>query len=112
MKVALPDRAEIIQCIREVAIQLGAQKAILFGSFARGTETKRSDIDVVFVEDTEDEFLDRIGRYLGLLRNRETLKVFDIDVLVYTPEEIERMLSEGNRFIRRVLKEGLTVYES
>ncbi len=112
MKAVLPERDEIIQCIRAVAEEAGSRKAILFGSFARQTATRHSDIDLVFIEDTEEEFLDRIGRYLRLLRQRQALKAFDIDVLVYTPQELQRMLAEGNGFVKRLLKEALVVYES
>ncbi|RME68121.1 MAG: nucleotidyltransferase domain-containing protein, partial [Nitrospirae bacterium] len=40
------------------------------------------------------------------------LKFFDIDVFVYTPEELEQMLREGNKFLQRILREGILLYES
>jgi predicted nucleotidyltransferase len=86
-------------------------RAILFGSFARRDFSKRSDIDVVMIEQTQTPFLDRIGKYLKILRNHPCMKAYDIDVLVYTPEEFIQMQQDGNRFIAGILKEGKILYE-
>jgi predicted nucleotidyltransferase len=97
---------EIERAIRETAIANGAQKAILFGSFARRTATSRSDLDVIFVERTSARFLDRLGRYFDALTDRLRLAV---DVFVYTPQEYERM--QGGFFMSRVAREGRVIYE-
>ncbi|MFH0992182.1 MAG: nucleotidyltransferase domain-containing protein [bacterium] len=102
--------AEIELAIKEVAALIGAQKAILFGSLARGTDTKRSDVDVAFVQNTSLRFLDRLDQPLLLLTDR--IRGRALDVLVYTPTELERMCSEENHFILRLLKEGRVLYES
>ena len=34
------------------------------------------------------------------------------DILVYTPDELRRMVEEGNPFILQALQEGRTVYEA
>jgi len=36
---------------------------------------------------------------------------FAIDILVYTPDEFQKMVSEGNPFLEHVLKEGKVIYE-
>jgi predicted nucleotidyltransferase len=97
---------EVKTAIREAAVAGGACKAILFGSFARGTATDRSDVDVVFVEETSERFLARLGKYMDPLFDRLKLAA---DVFVYTPAEYERML--GRFFMDRVLREGIVVYE-
>ena len=48
----------------------------------------RSDVDLIFVEDTEDPFLKRIDRYFDTLVERLRTGV---EVLVYTPSEFERI---------------------
>ena len=40
------------------------QKAILFGSLARGNATRRSDVDLILIQQTDKRFLDR---YEGIL---------------------------------------------
>lgn len=102
---------EIYSAIVEVAKSKGARLALVFGSFARNDYSKKSDLDVIFVGETEEGFIDRIGKYFKALRDREVLKQFDIDVLVYTPEEFKRMKKDKNRFILKALREGKILYE-
>ncbi|MBI5471558.1 MAG: nucleotidyltransferase domain-containing protein [Ignavibacteriae bacterium] len=103
-------REEIAAAIISVAKEIGASKAILFGSFARGTEDRRSDVDVVFVQETEERFVQRPDKALRMLYR--LIRGRGIDVLIYTPQEFERMLTSGNFFITRVVREGKTLYES
>lgn len=101
---------EIISAIVDVAKQIHARRAILFGSFARGTSTRRSDVDVVFVQETDERFVQRPTEALRLLYQK--IRGRAIDVLIYTPSEFEMMKNSGSRFFRRVITEGKTVYES
>jgi len=100
--------SEIEQAIKTVARAVGASKAILFESSARGTATRRSDVDVIFVQETRLRFLDRSGEPLRLLSR--TMHGRGIDVLVYTPSEFEHMKAGGNAFVRRVIREGKVLY--
>jgi predicted nucleotidyltransferase len=102
------DMEEIECAIKDVAKAIGATKAILFGSFARGTGTRKSDVDVVFIQETSLRFLERLSVPMDLLFRK--IRGKDIDVLVYTPGEFDRMRSGGNRFILRILHEGRVLY--
>lgn len=93
--------------VAEVAHANGACQAIVFGSFARGTATRHSDLDLLVIENTSTPFLKRIDRYFDPLTERLGL---GIDVLVYTPKEMETI--KHRPFIRTALKEGVLVYES
>lgn len=93
--------------VADVARMNGARLAILFGSYARGTATDRSDIDLIFVEETDLPYLKRIDRYFDPLVDR--LKA-SVEMLVYTPAEFEKM--KERPFVKRALEEGLIVYES
>lgn len=96
----------IKEAVVETARENGATCALLFGSYARGTATERSDIDVIFVEETDLPFLRRLDRYLGPLVDRLHVPV---EVLVYTPQEFERM--KDRPFVRQALQEGIILYE-
>jgi predicted nucleotidyltransferase len=96
----------VADAVRETARACGAEKAIVFGSFARGTATAHSDLDVLFVEQTSARFLDRLERYMRLLFDRLGIPA---EVLVYTPDEYERM--QGGPFMSRIAREGRLVYE-
>ena len=80
-------------------------KIIVFGSHAKNLQDSQSDLDVIVVYQTDKKFLDRLEE-LYLKWNIPKA----VDILAYTPEEFERMLSE-NTFIQHSVSEGITVYE-
>ncbi|MDP3184686.1 MAG: nucleotidyltransferase domain-containing protein [Anaerolineales bacterium] len=83
------------------------QKAILFGSLARGEATRRSDVDLILIQETKKRFWDR---YDGLLLALgQAVEHRAIDVLIYTPQELEQI--KERTFIRQALNEGITLYE-
>ena len=83
------------------------EKAILFGSYARGTSTRRSDVDIIVVLDTDKRFFER---YDGFNDIESYLGTLHADLLIYTPMELA---SCSNRpFIRRALDEGILLYGS
>ncbi len=84
------------------------QKAIVFGSFARGEASRHSDLDLILVQQTDRRFLDR---YDGLLYElSRVVPERDLDVLIYTPEELASMSQRA--FIAAALDEGKVIYES
>jgi len=82
------------------------EKIILFGSHARGLADPYSDIDLVIIKKTKKLFLDRIKDVIKIIKPN-----FAIDILVYTPEEFQKMSSDGNAFLEFVVKEGKIIYE-
>ena len=82
------------------------EKVILFGSVARGETDEFSDIDLIVVKDTDERFFKRLLDVTAYLPRDVT-----IDVLVYTPGEIETMVMGRNPFIQRALEEGQVLYE-
>ena len=84
------------------------QKAILFGSHARQEASRHSDIDLILIKDTDLRFLDR---YDGILVSfSQALPEWDVDLLIYTPEELAKI--SHRRFIQQALEEGKILYES
>ena len=82
-------------------------KVILFGSAARGEADEFSDLDFVVIKATEQPFLDRLKEAALMCKAPGA-----IDVLVYTPQEWQRMQEDGSPFAERVLREGRIVYEA
>jgi len=82
------------------------KKIIIFGSFARGDYHKGSDLDLIIVGEFKERFIDRIGKIIEL--NDSNL---EIDVMVYTQEEFQKMIKEKRPFIEQALEEGMVVYE-
>jgi uncharacterized protein len=96
----------IRQAAARVAEANGASLAILFGSYARGTATARSDVDLIFVEETDLPFLRRLDRYFDPLAD---MLHAPVETLVYTPGEFETMKERA--FIKRAIDEGIVLYE-
>lgn len=97
---------EKLDRIVKAMMEYGAERAILFGSTARGDADRWSDIDLIVIKDTDRRFPDRQADVIDAIRPD-----FALDVLVYTPEEFDRMLSEGNPFLTYAVEEGKVIYE-
>jgi len=78
----------------------------LFGSFARGDYTPESDLDLLIIcRIMETPFLLRREIFEPYFRDIP----FDVNLLVYTEAELERLLEEKNPFIVHVLKESIVL---
>jgi predicted nucleotidyltransferase len=98
---------ELAAKLSPVFRKYGVLRAIAFGSLARGDESRRSDLDLIVIQDTDKRFLDR---YEGILSDvTATVRGRDVDLLIYTPDELERM--SERRFIKTALNEGIVLYE-
>lgn len=102
------DKQRLPQWVLDAAHRVGehmkAQKVIVFGSFARGTQSKRSDLDLFVIALTSSRPLDRMGEVMELLEDAPVT----IDAIVYTPDELE---NSSATFIDGILREGVVAYE-
>jgi len=95
-----------LKIIVEALKKYGAQKIMLFGSLAKGNSDEYSDIDIMVIKKTDKPFVKRLREVALLCKLDEP-----IDILVYTPEEIEEMEKAENFFIEKVFTEGRVLYE-
>lgn len=81
------------------------ERIILFGSRARGDADEYSDYDIIVIKRTDKPFLERLRDMVPYLVE------FDrpAEILVYTPDEYERMREIGLGWI--VHNEGVALYE-
>lgn len=83
------------------------QRVILFGSLAQGDVREWSDIDLAIVKDTQQRFIKRIGEVFQLTRPHLAL-----NVVVYTPQEVDQMEREGHYFWRdEITGKGKVLYD-
>lgn len=83
----------------------GVKRISLVGSYARGRADLFTDLDILVVMDTDLSFIDRLRMLYPLL----ALPV-DLDLLCYTPEELERM--QDRPFIKHLRREEVVLYEA
>ena len=101
-----PVLSQEVQQVVEDLLPYDPERVILFGSLARGDADEYSDVDVLVVKRTKTRFVQRLvdaARLISLPRN--------VDVFVYTPEELSAMEEDGNPFIESALRDGIVVYE-
>jgi predicted nucleotidyltransferase len=98
---------EIERFGRRIGEEFGAEKVILFGSYANGTAQKDSDVDLLVVASFEGKSVDKSVQIRLKLRPS-----FPVDLLVRTPEKIRRRLELDDQFIKDILKGGKVLYEA
>lgn len=99
-----------LAAIRGVAAQIAQRFAprqiILFGSYARGSPRPESDVDLLVVMRTK-----RPGEQSLLIRQAIECP-FGLDLIVHTPETLQRRLKLGDFFLRQIMEEGRVLYEA
>jgi len=101
-------REQIDEMVRRIVQRCDPEKVILFGSHARGTAGPDSDVDLLFVMHVAGP------HWLERLRIRQALHAMGVpkDVLVATPEEVDRFRDvPGGTLICPAVREGQVQYE-
>ena len=92
--------------LKPLFIDNDVEKAILFGSYARGSQTRKSDLDLVIILETDKRFFDRYNDFNEI---HKLIKDCIVDFLIYTPKEFKDI--SHRKFIKKILGEGKTIYE-
>ena len=82
------------------------EKIILFGSYAYGTPTKDSDLDLLVIMPTDEPMHKRVLKIRKMLRDFRIPK----DIMVYTPQEVEKWKNASTAFVTSILKKGKVIY--
>ena len=94
-----------LELVRERLGAMGVERVYLFGSYARGTATRRSDLDLLVLWPTELPPLERLGQVLWALRDLP----LPVEAIVLTPQEFASRRELP--FLRGVMKEARLIYE-
>jgi predicted nucleotidyltransferase len=97
----------LAEMVRRIVTALHPEKIMLFGSYAYGTPSRDSDVDLLVVMRTHARPADRYLAVSRLLRPRP----FPLDILVKTPAEVVQALTKGDSFLREVITQGRVLYE-
>lgn len=100
-------KEQISLLCKQIVETFHPHKVILFGSYAYGTPTKDSDIDLMVVMPYSGKELDKMVEV-----RRKLDSSVPVDVLVKTPEQIQKRTEMGDFFIAEVLEKGKILYEA
>lgn len=103
-----PDHTELItEMVRRIVSVCDPERIILFGSHARGVAGPDSDVDFLVVKPLNG---DRRHVRLAIRRALSGMGLSK-DIVVVTPEEVERYGPFPGTIIRVALREGKVLYE-
>ena len=83
-------------------------QVILFGSYAYGTPTESSDVDLLVVMPVPKSETSRHATEIS----RRIRPHFSLDVLVHSPEDMAYRLSYNDWFLREITEKGEVLYKS
>lgn len=98
--------AAIRRFARRIAKRFQPRKIILFGSYAYGKPHNESDVDLLVVMPASDVV--NMAIRISLAFERE----FSFDLLVRTPQQLERGLKDDDWFLREIIERGKVLYEA
>ncbi len=101
-------REEILAACDDIVREFAPLQIILYGSYAYGTPTESSDVDLLVVMPVDkSEVRDR-----EIEIKEQIPSQFNIDLLVRSPEYIAYRLSYNDWFLREVTEKGQVLYET
>lgn len=98
---------KISEIVNKIVSGYNPEKIILFGSYATGNPNEDSDLDLLVIKDTD---LPRPQRTVQV-RKMIYGSMIPIDLIVYTPKEIDESKDNKFGFVYEVLNTGKILYE-
>jgi uncharacterized protein len=98
---------DIQKIVQQIVEHCHPQKVILFGSYAHGTPTEDSDVDLLVVMETDEPPLHAAARIAAAIDHPCAL-----DILVRRPSDLEASLARKGVFATEVLTTGVVLYEA
>jgi predicted nucleotidyltransferase len=109
-------KIEIITQINRSLQHLNVNKVILFGSYAKGTQSDDSDIDLLVVTNDDfifESFAQKMEVKIKIATALNSLLNFaDIDLIVHTKPMYDRFIQLNSGFKNEILSSGSVIYEA
>ncbi len=102
---------ELELAVERLVVQFHPQRIILFGSQARGTADKHSDVDLLVIYPLDQYPGTRRNLMVAMTRALRGLNLA-CDVILLTPEEFERDRHIPGTVARPAAREGRILYEA
>lgn len=101
------DEKLIQQVTDKIITHVQPEKVVLFGSWAWGEPDTDSDLDLLVIHDSTLRRDKRAREISRLFASRR----FPLDILVYTPREVEQCQKMQGSFVKYILDHGRILYE-
>ncbi len=98
----------IEEIVRRIVNVSHPEKVILFGSRARGEARPNSDIDLLVIAHSTQPRYRRAAPLYGALSDIHA----PLDILVYSPDEVEEWRDVRQAFVTTAIREGKVLYEN
>lgn len=95
------------EIVQRIVDAIHPQRIILFGSRARGDARPDSDLDLLVIADSSEPRYRRAAPLYGALSDI----LIPMDILVYTPQEVEEWSGVRQAFVTTAVREGKVLYE-
>ncbi len=92
--------------VRQVAEKFKPDKIILFGSYAYGTPSAESDVDLLVIMETRLKQVEQAVQICQAIEYH-----FGLDLIVQTPEALQRRVQLGDSFLAEIVRKGKVLYE-
>lgn len=92
---------------RQIGKHFHAERVILFGSYAQGSATADSDVDLLIIGSFKGRSADKSVEIRMKLRPQ-----FPVDILIRTAEKVRQRIKMGDCFMREILENGKVLYEA
>ena len=96
--------------VERIASNHKPERIILFGSYAYGTPTEDSDLDLLVIVKSSKQ--PRYRRAREIRKHLWGITAIPKDVLVYTQKEVDEWKEVEEAFITSVIKKGKVLYEN
>lgn len=98
---------EIKNAVQKIAQTFRPERVVLFGSFARQSAGQDSDVDLLVVLPHKES----AAKCAAEIRQAIDFR-FPCDLLVRSPQKVAERLRMGDPFIKGIVENGKTLYES
>ncbi len=95
------------EIVRRIVAVANPDKVIVFGSRARGEHRPDSDVDLLVIKDSSEPRYKRARALYGALADLPV----EVDILVYTPQEIAEWHGVDRAFVTMATREGVVLYD-
>ena len=100
-------RRAINAVVQRIADMFNPERVILFGSYAYGRPDADSDVDLLVVIETDER---PRAKQLEISRALSP-HPFGMDILVRTPQQLQKRIAMGDSFLRDIVTYGKVIYE-